>query len=325
MDAVNDEIQEHFLNEIFLQLQYETFTPGQVLLNFSDAADRLLIFVSGQVLVEFEHPTIVRPKMKLKDGDYIGDLAILGEDDWAMSTCFHLPPHEVDTVPDRTEIKVSTMSHSFVVVLQLTREAFDTTLQKAHVVTQQAVDEFLRKWHKTRENILNDDDPTQVFSMEMLRAWEDIAYRIKKKKRRDTALEEKENKKNKAWESMPGSVRMAAKKSHNGSHVRLGTHLHADDEEESRAPASPLRRDAEGVAPTAQLQEQFRQLEERMDERHNTIERRLDILHEAQSKILATVMRLDASMSTEHKQKRRQSDRHLEDLITEADEATRDT
>ena len=41
--------------------------------------------------------------------------------------------------------------------------------------------------------------------------------------------------------------------------------------------------------------------------------------------ILATVMRLDASMSTEHKQKRRQSDRHLEDLITEADEATRDT
>ena len=36
------------------------------MVNFSDEADRLLIFVSGHVLVEFEHPTVVRPSMKLK-------------------------------------------------------------------------------------------------------------------------------------------------------------------------------------------------------------------------------------------------------------------
>ena len=58
----------------------------------SDPADKLVIIVAGKVSVEFEHSTIHRNNMVLKDGDYVGDMAILGDEDWANSTCFHFPP-----------------------------------------------------------------------------------------------------------------------------------------------------------------------------------------------------------------------------------------
>ena len=58
----------------------------------SDPADKLVIIVAGKVSVEFEHSTIHRNSMVLKDGDYVGDMAILGDEDWANSTCFHFPP-----------------------------------------------------------------------------------------------------------------------------------------------------------------------------------------------------------------------------------------
>ena len=42
--------------------------------------------------MDFEHSTIQRQRMTLRDSEYIGDMAILGERDWASSTCFHFPP-----------------------------------------------------------------------------------------------------------------------------------------------------------------------------------------------------------------------------------------
>ena len=64
----SDEIQEAFLNEIFLQLAYKTYTPGEVLINFSDPPDELLIIVDGKVQVEFEHPSVQRHSIVLKEG-----------------------------------------------------------------------------------------------------------------------------------------------------------------------------------------------------------------------------------------------------------------
>ena len=92
----HDELQEKFLNEIFVRLEYKTYTSGEILVNFSDAADRMLIFIEGKVNVEFDHSQISREPLKLKDGDYIGDMALLSEHDWAKSTCFHFPPEQVD-------------------------------------------------------------------------------------------------------------------------------------------------------------------------------------------------------------------------------------
>ena len=64
----SDDIQEAFLNEIFLQLVYKTYTPGEVLINFSDPPDEMLIIVDGKVSVEFDHPTVQRPGLVLNQG-----------------------------------------------------------------------------------------------------------------------------------------------------------------------------------------------------------------------------------------------------------------
>ena len=38
--------------------------------------------------------------------DFIGDMGLVGEEDWAMTTCFNFPPAQVAANPERTEIKV---------------------------------------------------------------------------------------------------------------------------------------------------------------------------------------------------------------------------
>ena len=48
-------MQEAFLNDIFLRFEYKTYTPGETLVNFSDASDRLIILVSGKVHSLYTH------------------------------------------------------------------------------------------------------------------------------------------------------------------------------------------------------------------------------------------------------------------------------
>ena len=72
-------IQEQFLSDIFVLFEYKTYTPGEVLVNYSDPADRLLVIVSGTLSVEFDHPEVPREGTCLNAGEYIGDLAILGD------------------------------------------------------------------------------------------------------------------------------------------------------------------------------------------------------------------------------------------------------
>ena len=186
----HDELQEKFLNEIFVRLEYKTYTPGEVLVNFSDAADRMLIFIEGKVNVEFDHSQISRDPLKLKDGDYIGDMALLSEHDWAKSTCFHFPPEQVDDQQEDTEIQVTPHPMSYVVALHLTRTAFQDTLEQAAPITQEAVENFHKKWQQTRDLIRNETDETERISLQQLRAWEDFVLRIKKKRHQELALEE---------------------------------------------------------------------------------------------------------------------------------------
>ena len=50
-NEANDAIQETFLNNIFILLKYQTFSPGELLVDFSDPADDVLIFTEGKVFV----------------------------------------------------------------------------------------------------------------------------------------------------------------------------------------------------------------------------------------------------------------------------------
>lgn len=67
-----------------------------------------------------------------------------------------LPPDEVDTSDDITEIKVTADRLSYVVALQLTQQDFEVTLQAASAVTQQTVEDFVSRWHGTRVALTHD-------------------------------------------------------------------------------------------------------------------------------------------------------------------------
>ena len=87
----DDEIVRRFLSDIFLKFEYKMFSPGEVLIKFSDPADRLICWVKDLVDIEFEHPRIQRNPVSLQRGDYIGDMSLLGVGDWAESTRFFVP------------------------------------------------------------------------------------------------------------------------------------------------------------------------------------------------------------------------------------------
>ena len=196
-DAKNDRANEEFLNDIFVQLEYKAFPPGAVLVNFSDPADRLIIVVSGKVSVEFEHSTIQREVITLDEGDYIGDMALLSEADWAVSTCFHLPPAEVDDSDEPTEIMVTADAMHYVVVLQLTQRAFQATLERGAAVTRAAVEEYGVRWKQMREMIISEARGGTTDNMKLLMQWGDVAWRAMKRFRQHSAVEE-----NNQWKAM---------------------------------------------------------------------------------------------------------------------------
>ena len=136
------------------------------------------MIVSGRVWVEFDHPTLARPKMSLREGDYIGDMAILGEQDWAKSTCFRFAPQAAEEDP--TEIQVSTFPNEYVIVLtvpvwlscmhtdelarlsqtdahihtQLTGLEFMTAVSSSSLPLQAVVCQFHEKSHNSRRAML---------------------------------------------------------------------------------------------------------------------------------------------------------------------------
>ena len=193
-----DVIQEQFLNEIFILFEYITYSPGQVLVKFSDPADRLIIVVSGKVVVEFEHSSISRDPVNLISGQFIGDLSLLGDKDWANSTCFNFLPQDTDEL---TEIMVHTPTE-YVVTIQLTAEKFQKVYDAASVLTKGAIQDFLAKWKEKRRQILEEMDASKLGNNEVkilriTRLWEMITRGISKRYAHQAALGE--NSKDKEW------------------------------------------------------------------------------------------------------------------------------
>ena len=151
--TMGDKIQEQFINEVFILFEYKTFTPADILINFADPADMLVIIVSGKVQVEFEHSTIEREPVILGPGQFVGDMAILGEKDWAESTCFNFRPQNTG---ENTEIKVQPLKDDYIVAIQLTAANFQKIYAEAQTVTKAAIQEFITKWKNKREQIMEE-------------------------------------------------------------------------------------------------------------------------------------------------------------------------
>ena len=147
------------------------------------------------VLLEFEHSTFQRPSMVLKEGDFIGDMALVGEMNWAKSTCFNFPPKEVDEDREFTELRVTPYQESYVVCLTLSTEKFQEVLANGSQVTVVAVQEFHDKWKRTRAKLSEDADEGN-YAMEQIYAWEHVVAKLKdqlKKQNREDAVQQNDS------------------------------------------------------------------------------------------------------------------------------------
>ena len=101
-------------------------------------------------------------------------MAILGDDDWACSTCFNF--HHVD--PDeKTEIQVTTSADAYVIALQLLRQDYAQALQSCGSVVTSAA---LGDWAERQMEAKRDEGAgARVTSLKALRGWERVVMRMK--------------------------------------------------------------------------------------------------------------------------------------------------
>ena len=184
MDPAEFKDAQRLLDKLFLDLEYCTYAPGDEVVGFDQDADRLIIFVSGRVWVEFEHSYA---KISLKEGDYIGDMAILGERDWAKSTCLHL-----DATHDDENIEISVkVKHEYVVVLQLHAHLFQEAVSQTSMLLQASLQQFREHWATARQQFGRTESLTRSgkpLSLKVLARWEATTKRLRKFNNQATAV-----------------------------------------------------------------------------------------------------------------------------------------
>ena len=71
--------KDALLNNLLLNIEYRTYTPGETVVDFADKADRMIVLDSGRAYVDFEHSSVFVPTRLLREGDFIGDMALIGD------------------------------------------------------------------------------------------------------------------------------------------------------------------------------------------------------------------------------------------------------
>ena len=169
--SVDPEYSHEFLAKVTTLFEYKTYTPGQAVVKYSDPADRLIIIVEGKVDVEFDHSSIVHHPIELKHGDFIGDIAVLGNNDWGSSTCFNLEPNKTG---EEVEISVRAHEMSFVIVLELRKEDFERTLASASFHVRLFVDKYFRQYQRQIDKLNSLDG----YEMKFIRLWDTIVRKL---------------------------------------------------------------------------------------------------------------------------------------------------
>ena len=135
----------HFLSDLFLRLSFETYEAGGTVVGYGRDADRMLMIVSGKVIVEYDVDvdSDVLESTELGVGDFLGDMAILGDTRWSASSLLRTT---------NAEVRARAAPFDFVVTLALTREDFDFCLSKQNVLVQSAVENCIAVYrHGVRE------------------------------------------------------------------------------------------------------------------------------------------------------------------------------
>ena len=176
--VMDDELADSFLTSVFELFEYKTFAPNEIIIEFSDPADRMIILVEGKVHCKFEHPRMSFSETDLRRGDYIGDFTLIGDDDWGSSSCFDF---QANTTGDKVEIEVSTPT--FVIVLELLADAFESVLADASYEVQEAVETYRLQWQKQKTGVRDMDG----YEHRQLIAWDVVVRKQLKKSHLDKA------------------------------------------------------------------------------------------------------------------------------------------
>jgi hypothetical protein len=180
-------------------MRYVSVLPDQVLVDFQDTADSMTVIVTGHCVIRFQHPNFDRPNKSLKEGDFFGEMTLLGEEDWATSACFDFPLHELES-SELTEIQVQSFPLSYLVCLQLKAADFQDIVEDSTPAVKIALEDFHNKWKQK----IHCHDPEEMYQEKMLRKWADMVSRCKKKlkdKNHEEAMQEhdKEDRQSKTW------------------------------------------------------------------------------------------------------------------------------
>lgn len=89
---------ESFLVEVYSYMKYITYDPGSAIVGSGTPADRLIVVVSGEMVVHVESDDEEGGKatLALKGGDFIGDFALLDDNNWGSSTLISKPSSHIE-------------------------------------------------------------------------------------------------------------------------------------------------------------------------------------------------------------------------------------
>ena len=110
-------------------MKYITYEPNAVVIEAGEPAKRLIV-VTGELDVTVEHGEYDVMEITMKQGDYLGEFAILGDQAWGASSTIGMQGSEVEAVAS---------SKHFVVCLVLDADKFDRiiashTIRLKHVI-----------------------------------------------------------------------------------------------------------------------------------------------------------------------------------------------
>ena len=222
----------NFLMEVWSCMEYHTFAPGAIIVEFGDPANRIIVIANGELTVYLEHRVehdLELAEITLKAGDFIGDFALLGDQEWGSSTMIGM-----------RDINVEVRAHpnKFAVCLSLDQPGFDAIVASHSSSLQKTIQRFkeLRIQHRLEAqelgvNVNSDQGDAAAEAVDFIRVnriiirWMHLYGAFMKERRKDKlrTIELKQLKKlslKRESSSRDGSSRGASQHPNEQTHVR---------------------------------------------------------------------------------------------------------
>ena len=123
--------------------RFQTFEPGANIVEHGEPASKLIMFVSGSVEVFIDHHHHHILDIRMEQGEFIGEMALLGFEDWGESVLLGVA--DID-------IEVAACKDSFAVCLTLDAKKFERLMETHTISMQYAVHVYKkRRWDHKRE------------------------------------------------------------------------------------------------------------------------------------------------------------------------------